>query len=1000
MKPEPLFSHHTNVLPAEIEPEVLRKYFTLSDRDVEQVQQCRGAVNKLGFAVQLCTLRWGGYFLRDTNEVPQSVVETLATQLGVLPLPIPGQPHNEKTRFEHLERIRRHLGFVSCDASQRERLFQTAVELSDQTPQVTALREQLYRWLYENRIVRPGPTTVEELLSAARETAFEQIYERCGGGLKPAQQQRLDELLLVPSRPEAGSGEAPPSRVSPSPLEQFKTLPRRESPEALVALTERLTHLRTLELIPSPPVQSLHPAMRHLLATWGYRYSVWSLRRFAPAKRYSVVLAFLHFVFTETVDAIIEMQDKLITRVHNQARVRRDTVVKASEQARRRAVEALEQIGGLVLDDTIPDAELRTRIFARIPNEKLAERVSECRTIRSGDDGSHLGFLTPWYSYIRQYAPALLARVPFEFGSAPALGEAVKLLQTVNERHGRKLTAAAPTGFLARRWEKYVFEPQADEPAVSRRYYEFAVLTALNEQIKSGDVTVTHSRRWTHFEDYLIPAAEWEAGRAGWYERLGLPVSAETFVRHLTEHLATVTTQVAARLSDNQAVTIDEARGEFHLTALEGSEPAPAVKALKTAIETQLPRTDLVDILIEVDQVTGFLRHFTHAAGQESRLDRVLLRRNVLAALIAVGCNLGPYRMAAASGIRVSDITRITDWYLTEPALKAACIDIVNDAARHPMSSLYGRGDTCSADGMRFYLPVNLLAADYSPRLQGRGVTLLAHTSDTYLRFFQQAIPCRLREASFVLDGLLAHDTELDPVTCFTDTHGYTEVVLATAALLGFELAPRIRDIQDQTLYKMDRQQTYPKLDCLLTGVIRPHLIRQSWDAIVRIIASLHRRIVSPSLLLNRLSSYARQNSLHQALAEIGRVYKTILILRVLDDESLRRRMGRELNKGEASHDLSRFLCFGKEGMLRGREFEDQLHTFSCLTILHNAVVAWNLRHISTLVARWRAGGQVIPDEDLRATSPLVRTHINPFGRYHFDLEKLRQTEFNPALRT
>jgi hypothetical protein len=43
--------------------------------------------------------------------------------------------------------------------------------------------------------------------------------------------------------------------------------------------------------------------------------------------------------------------------------------------------------------------------------------------------------------------------------------------------------------------------------------------------------------------------------------------------------------------------------------------------------------------------------------------------------------------------------------------------------------------------------------------------------------------------------------------------------------------------------------------------------------------------------------------------------------------------------EGEASHELSLFLCFGKEGALRGREFGDQLHTFSCLSVLHNAVV-------------------------------------------------------------
>ena len=93
-------------------------------------------------------------------------------------------------------------------------------------------------------------------------------------------------------------------------------------------------------------------------------------------------------------------------------------------------------------------------------------------------------------------------------------------------------------------------------------------------------------------------------------------------------------------------------------------------------------------------------------------------------------------------------------------------------------------------------------------------------------------------------------------------------------------------------------------------------------------------------------------DSIHRALAEIGRVHKTVHILKTLDDEVYRRRMGRELNKGEASHDLSRFLCFGKEGALHGREFGDQIHTFSCLSVLHNAVIAWNTLHIGPVVER------------------------------------------------
>jgi TnpA family transposase len=69
--------------------------------------------------------------------------------------------------------------------------------------------------------------------------------------------------------------------------------------------------------------------------------------------------------------------------------------------------------------------------------------------------------------------------------------------------------------------------------------------------------------------------------------------------------------------------------------------------------------------------------------------------------------------------------------------------------------------------------------------------------------------------------------------------------------------------------------------------------------------------------------------------------------------------MGRELNKGEASHELSRFLCFGKEGALHGREFGDQLHTFSCLSVLHNAVVAWNMVHIEPVIEQLRVEGQL-----------------------------------------
>ena len=211
--------------------------------------------------------------------------------------------------------------------------------------------------------------------------------------------------------------------------------------------------------------------------------------------------------------------------MHNKARQRREEILRATQEARGRVVEALEEVGTLVLDESIPDAELRRDIFARLPSTDMELLVEGCRHLREGDDGSHLRFITHWYPYTCRYSPKLLEVTPFRFVSDPALGKAVAHLKEINRDQRRKLTTEAPTGFLPRRWAKYVTgRDKGESPTVARPYYEMALLTTLNERLKSGDVTVTHSRRWTDFEDYLIPRVTWAKEREQHYAKLGLPL--------------------------------------------------------------------------------------------------------------------------------------------------------------------------------------------------------------------------------------------------------------------------------------------------------------------------------------------------------------------------------------------------------------------------------------------------------------------------------------------
>jgi len=330
-------------LPQDIDPDTLRKYFTLTRPDLEQVDQCRGATNKLGFAVQLCTVRWRGHFLRDTREIPEPVLETLSLQLGVLPIPIDDYPQNEKTRFDHLERIRQHLKFIRCDASQRERLLQHLTDTAQALPRSTAS----HRWLLEQKIVRPGRTTLRDVIGTALETALENAYIQLSNTLAPGQAEAIEALLVIATPPEGDDANHGP--WSRSRLELFKAMPRKESPEALLALLDRLSEIGSLGLSGLSALTEVHPATRRMLANWGYRYNVWKLRRFASAKRIAIVLCFLHAARAETTDAIVEMQDKLITAVHSKARQRYEDLLRATEEARSRAVEILEELGTVVL---------------------------------------------------------------------------------------------------------------------------------------------------------------------------------------------------------------------------------------------------------------------------------------------------------------------------------------------------------------------------------------------------------------------------------------------------------------------------------------------------------------------------------------------------------------------------------------------------------------------------------------------------------------------------
>jgi TnpA family transposase len=322
--------------------------------------------------------------------------------------------------------------------------------------------------------------------------------------------------------------------------------------------------------------------------------------------------------------------------------------------------------------------------------------------------------------------------------------------------------------------------------------------------------------------------------------------------------------------------------------------------------------------------------------------------------------------------------------------LKNATNCLVNYQYQLPLAKLWGGGTLSSSDGQRFPVSVKSVSATALPKYfgYGRGITFYTWTSDQHSQYGTKVIPSTIRDARYVLDEILNNETELDIQEHTTDTAGYTEIVFGLFDLLGLKFSPRLRDIADQTLYRFDKIHKYKHLEPLVTGKIKKDLIIKHWDDLLRLTASLKTGWSTASLLVGKLQSFPRKNDVARALQEYGKIKKTEFILRYLLDNDFRRRINRQLNKGESLHSLRRFLMFANEGNINKRFPEEQQTQANSLNLVTNAIIVWNTVYLQAAIEQLKTEGVEIKDEDLKHISPARYAHINPYGRYYFNIEE------------
>jgi TnpA family transposase len=522
---------------------------------------------------------------------------------------------------------------------------------------------------------------------------------------------------------------------------------------------------------------------------------------------------------------------------------------------------------------------------------------------------------------------------------------------------------------------------------VDKGAWECALLTTVRDQIKSGNLSVQHSKRFARLDDFFMPDEKWRSSRDSFFQKAGLPARGEDAIEHLEVRLGRAYDQFLEHLPANMYARLTESGWEVKKDQKETRIDAAKLEKLKSHLQSRMRVVKLPQLLIEVDNELHFSHSFMPAAKSPGPDDIC----ETLATIMAHGCNIGPYTMShLIEGISYHRLKHLSDWMLTEEAQRQALALLVDAISNLDITQAWGEGRTSSSDGQRFDLKRKILQQGYSPRFNAFALEFYSFIADNYAPFYSMPIECTDRDAPYVLDGLLYNESDLPLEEHYTDTHGYTEINFAAFAMLGRQFSPRIKGIQKQRIYYIDRERDYGPLSVLLDRKDRKinlAWIAEQWDRMGHFYASLESGHTTASVALKRLNGFTGKNHFYRANRELGRIFKTEHILRYLSNAPLRQRTREGLLKSEQLHALARDLNYGKRGHLHGRDWLEQRNSCSCLTLILACIIYWQAKEIHRVL---------LEDEDMldmelvQHISPITWDNVILYGEYVLDRDLIR----------
>ena len=979
------------------QPEELIEHWTLLPHELDLLTK-KTAPNRLAIALLLKYFQYEGRFPLSKAEIPSNAIRYVAELLKVSPDRLEHYDWQGRTIKAHRALIRKFLGVTEAtvkDAIALTAWLETQVLAYDL--KLESLEIAAKDRLRSLKIEPPTQERLERIVRSAIRRFEENFCYSTAQHLSTSVREKLDELLETAC--EDNDSEEPKDTDStsphntPSPLAILKSDPGRLGLDSLISETAKLEQLRQLEL----PDNLFQGISTKVLQIYKQRVAVEpprELRRHPDHRRYTLLAAFCCLRTQEITDKLVDLLIQIIHRIGARAerRVTKELLDDFKKVSGKTGI--LFQLAEAAMSK--PEGIVKEVIYPVVGEQTLKNLVREFKSTGTAyREKVYTVMRSSYGNHYRRMLPSLLNLLEFRSNNEihkPVI-EALELLKKYigsRERYYDSNENVPTEGIVSASLSELILEPLDDGSIkINRINYELAVLQALRDGLRCKEIWVVGANRYRNPEEDL--PTDFEKQREVYYQALQQPEDVETFISNLQRQMTDGLTQLDREMPKNDPVKIlTKNNGWIRLSPFAALAEPPNLNRLKAEIEQRWSMTSLLDMLKETDLRVNFTQHFKSVSSREN-LDPKVLQKRLLICLYGLGTNTGIKRLSLGElGEKYQDLLYVRRKFIHKSQLRNAIAEIINATFSVRQPQIWGEGTTtCASDSKKFGAWDQNLMTEWHIRYGGRGVMIYWHVDKNSACIYSQLKTCSSSEVAAMIEGLLRHCTNMKVEKNYVDSHGQSEVAFAFCHLLGFNLMPRLKAIHRQKLYlpASGQSNTYPNLKPILTRPINWDLIRQQYDQMIKYATALRLGTAETEAILKRFTRSNLSHPTYRALAELGKVIKTIFLCKYLHSESLRREVNEALNVVENWNNANGFIFFGKGKEIATNRLEDQEIAVLSLHLLQSCLVYVNTLMIQEVLSEPSWMNLMQPD-DLSALTPLIWSHVNPYGTFRLNLDE------------